>query len=174
MLTDEERAMSLLGVGEGDNQVGQAIVTGVGLLGGSAACSVLGAMVGFVAGPVGSLAMAVPGAIFGGIVGGAVGNKVGREVDKLRLKENKIKIAMREIEEEAQKIHEEAIAQKDAPQEEVEKTDEEELEDAEFIAHLQRDIIQDYEDDVAPEEEEVEEKEDPTVVKRVVVKVHST
>ncbi|NTV45597.1 MAG: hypothetical protein HGB11_03540 [Chlorobiales bacterium] len=169
MLSDEERAQSLLGVGDGDNQVGQAIVTGMGLLGGSAACSLVGAMVGFVAGPVGSLAMAVPGAIFGGIVGGAVGNKVGREVDKLRLKENKLRNAMSEIEKEAQKIHEEAIAEKAKP-EEIKK-DEDELENAEFIAHMQQGIIQDYEDDFVPEEDEVEEKEDPTVIKRVVVKV---
>lgn len=170
MLSDEERAQSLLGVGDGDNQVGQAIVTGMGLIGGSAACSLVGAMFGFVAGPVGSLAMAVPGAIFGGIVGGAVGNKVGREVDKLRLKENKLKNAMSEIEKEAQRIHEDAIAEKEKPEET--KKDEDELENAEFIAHLQRDIIQDYEDDYAPEEEdEVVEKEDPTVIKRVVVKV---
>ncbi len=65
-----------------NNDLGKTIVTGMGILGGSGSCSIIGAAVGFIGGPVGSIVGAIPGAVIGGIVGGIIGNKVGSEVDK--------------------------------------------------------------------------------------------
>ncbi len=72
-----------------NGDLGKTIVTGIGIISGSSTCSFLGAAVGFVAGPFGSLVGAIPGAVLGGIVGGIVGNKVGAEVDK-RMDKQKI------------------------------------------------------------------------------------
>lgn len=141
------------------NQLAQTILSGVGLLGGSATCSLIGGIMGFVIGPVGVIAGALPGAVIGGLVGGTVGDKIGKQVDKYRLMENNtLKVASREINVEMQKRV--AVTEANQPKEE--------LRDSGFIAHLQPDALQDYEGDTMPDNTL---EEDQTVVKRVVVKI---
>ncbi|ACF13219.1 hypothetical protein Ctha_0750 [Chloroherpeton thalassium ATCC 35110] len=67
---------------EDNDGVAKTIVTGMGIIGGSGGCSLIGAAFGFLAGPMGAVVGAIPGAVIGGLVGGFVGNKVGEQVDK--------------------------------------------------------------------------------------------
>lgn len=76
--SDEERQLSLLA--NADRHLGEMVVSGIGAIGGTTICSIIGGAMAFPFGPPGFFFAAVPGAFLGGFMGGAIGNFVAKSL----------------------------------------------------------------------------------------------